>query len=80
VHRWLIRQGKYASNQPYNNSYYLAMAHAALGESDEAFTMLEECLELRSNYVVGMKVEPGLDPLRSDPRFDDLLRRVGLAE
>jgi TolB-like protein/tRNA A-37 threonylcarbamoyl transferase component Bud32 len=80
VFRWVIDRGDRLTNQPYNNPYYLALAHAALGERDEAFELLEACYETRSGLIISIGVDPSLDPLRSDPRFDDLLRRVGLAE
>jgi hypothetical protein len=56
----------------------LIWAYAALGESDEAFVSLERAYEDRRDRMVWLNVDPLLDPLRSDPRFDDLVRRVGL--
>ncbi|HKY43334.1 MAG TPA: winged helix-turn-helix domain-containing protein [Pyrinomonadaceae bacterium] len=52
--------------------------YIGLGEKDKAFEWLEKAFQERSNYVAYMKVFPIADPLRSDPRFADLLRRVGL--
>jgi hypothetical protein len=52
------------------------MIYAALGDNDEAMTSLEKGYEERFNP--GVLLRPGFDPLRSDPRFQDLLRRVGL--
>jgi tetratricopeptide (TPR) repeat protein len=57
----------------------LAWAYTAIGNKDQAFACLEKAYSQRSNLLVTLKVEPGYDPLRSDPRFQDLLRRVGLA-
>src|SRR5262249_30293672 len=54
----------------------IAVIHAALGENDQAMTWLERGAEERFNP--GVLLRPGLDPLRSDPRFVDLMRRVGL--
>ena len=58
-------------------AFHLAMVYAALGEKDEAFTWLEESYKARDRGFIGLKIDPCLDPLRSDPRFDALLRRVG---
>ncbi len=62
----------------YVSSYYVAAIPAALGDRDRAFARLEKAVEERSHGLTFLLVDPGVDPLRSDPRFDDLLRRVGL--
>lgn len=59
-------------------AYLQAGIEAALGEYDAAFESLERAIKGRDLQVVSLKVDPNLDPLRSDPRFDALLRRVGL--
>ncbi|HYV05922.1 MAG TPA: tetratricopeptide repeat protein [Blastocatellia bacterium] len=58
----------------------IADLYGALGERDQAFALLDKAVEERDNMVVLLKVEPMFDPLRSDPRFTDLLRRVGFPE
>jgi len=50
----------------------------ALGQKGEALAILEKAYAEHSNAVVALKVDPVYDPLRSDPRFQDLLRRLGL--
>jgi len=57
------------------------MAHIsiALGDRDQAFYWQEKAYQERSNLLAYTKVTDVLDPLRSDPRFEDLVRRVGLA-
>jgi hypothetical protein len=49
-----------------------------LGDNDEAFVWFERAYEEQSNILIYIKVSPWFDPLRSDPRFQDLVRRVGL--
>jgi tetratricopeptide (TPR) repeat protein len=61
----------------------LAGAYAAAGNKDRAFYWLEQGYKYRGHATAGMAMiflnrDPGLEPLRSDPRYKDLLRRVGL--
>ena len=68
-------------SQTPRNSYGIALLYAGLRESDQAFAWLERAYDERSNFsFMTLKVEPRLDPLRSEPRFQDLLRRVGLPQ
>jgi len=60
--------------------YKLAIAYSSLGEKDRAFEQLERIYQAHDYSVVQAKVDPYLDPLRSDPRFAELLRRMGLAQ
>jgi hypothetical protein len=59
---------------------YLAYPHIGLGDKDRAFELLDKAYEERSGLLVYLKVEPILDSLRDDPRFDDLLRRMDLSD
>jgi TolB-like protein/Flp pilus assembly protein TadD len=52
--------------------------HAGLGEIDAAFDWLETAYRLRDGYLFWLPGAPGLDPLRSDPRFTDLVGRMGI--
>lgn len=56
--------------------YEIARVYEALGDPDQAFTWLERALAQRTHSMVLMRVDPQLDRLRSDPRFDPLVRRV----
>ena len=58
--------------------YEIALVYAGLGEKDEAFRWLEQAYQIRDKGLTYLKIDPCLDPLRSDPRFQDLERRVGL--
>jgi len=49
-----------------------------LGDHDRAFAHLEEAYAERSNWLLMLRSDPILDQLRPDPRFEDLVRRVGL--
>lgn len=53
--------------------------YSQLGEKEKAFEWLEKAFEERTYTMMYLKVAPNLDPLRSDPRFADLLRRTDLA-
>ncbi len=63
---------------PDMGSYSKALYYAELGEKDKAFAALDKTYEERTGFAMFVKVEPRLDPLRDDPRFQELLRRVGL--
>ena len=53
--------------------------YAGLDETDLAFERLEEAFPHRSRYLAWLKVAPEYEKLRSDPRYDDLLTRIGLS-
>lgn len=57
----------------------LAMAYAAMNNKDEALCWLQKAYSEHSHVVNTLKVDPVYDPLRSDPRFQALLRGAGLA-
>jgi|GEM_PF-142536 len=61
-----------------SNFYGLAAIHAALGEKDRAFEWLEKSCQEREIPLLTIRRDPALEPLSSDPRFADLLRRMGL--
>ena len=56
----------------------LSYVYIGLGNKDEAFAWLEKSYQERSNHLAFIKVSPTVDPLRSEPRFVELLRRTGL--
>ena len=58
------------------SSLHLAYVHVGLGNVDQAFEWLEKSFQERAGLLVFLKVEPIFDPLRSDPRFAELLRRL----
>ena len=66
------------SSHAYVDFYQLATIYAGLGEKDEAFRMLEKGYEERSAGMLYLAIDPFWDGMRSDPRYADLLRRIGL--
>ena len=78
--RELIARLKAGQQTPDQNAVTLAIIHAKLGERDQAFEWLEKGYAARDGGMARLKEELAFDPLRSDPRFEDLLRRVGLPQ
>jgi serine/threonine protein kinase/Tfp pilus assembly protein PilF len=68
------------SERRFVSAYNIATIYAGLGQKDEAFDWLEKAYEERSDLLVYIKVDAKLAGLRSDPRFADLVRRVGLPQ
>jgi serine/threonine-protein kinase len=76
--RKLLDQLNDLAQRRYVSAYDLALIHTGLEENDRAFEMLEKAYQERSSALSWLKVDPRLNPLRSDPRFKNLLSRVGL--
>ena len=68
------------SKDEYISSYDIAEVYVGLGEKDLAFDWLQKAFKEKSRALVFLKVEPRLDPLRSDERFSALLKRLNLEE
>lgn len=66
------------ATQKYVAPYFLAGIHIGLGEHGRALECLEKSCEERSHWLIYLHIDPSMDALRSNPRFQDLLRRVGL--
>jgi serine/threonine protein kinase/Tfp pilus assembly protein PilF len=58
--------------------HFFAGIHIGLGENDRAIEYLEKAYEEHSHWLIYLHIDPVMDDLRNDPRFQDLLRRVGL--
>ena len=65
------------SHKDYVSPYYMAKINAALKDKEQAFIWLERAYEERNPDLIELRAEPAFDPIRTDPRFTDLLRRVG---
>jgi len=76
--RKLLSQLLQLSRQTYVPPYFFATLYVALGDKEMAFRWLEKALPERDLYLAWIKVDPAVDPLRSDPRFQELLRSMGL--
>jgi len=74
----LLSELKKRSNLDYSNASEIAIVYASLGDKDQAMNWLEKGYEERFNP--GVLLRPGFDPLRSDPRFQNLVHRIGLPE
>ena len=65
------------ASQRYVPSYWFALVHAGLGERDQALRYLERAYEERSTVLAYLLIDPRLTPLRDEPRFIALARRMG---
>ena len=75
-HAWLDAATKREAVSP----VIVAFQYIFLGETDEAFAWLERAYRERDPRMLLLDSYPVFDPLRSDPRFDDLLSRIGFPE
>jgi TolB-like protein/Tfp pilus assembly protein PilF len=76
--RQILEELQVRAKREHVSPLYPAIVHAGLGDKDLAFSELEAAVEERPSNVLGIKVAALFDPLRSDPRFADLIRKVGL--
>ena len=76
----ILEQLEEKSRQEYVNPVALALAHMAVGDLDGTFTWLDRMYEERSPVLIWMNVQPRYDSLRGDPRFQELLRKIGFKE
>jgi eukaryotic-like serine/threonine-protein kinase len=67
-----------SSQSGHVSPYHIAGVYSTLGERDQAFALLEKGYQERDDQIVWMVIDPAFDSLRSDPRYTDLLRRIGL--
>jgi TolB-like protein/DNA-binding winged helix-turn-helix (wHTH) protein/Flp pilus assembly protein TadD len=72
----MLEEVKNRTNRGFSNASEVALIYAGLGEKDQALTWLERAYEQHFNPSI--LVRPAFDALRSDTRFQDLLRRIGL--
>jgi tetratricopeptide (TPR) repeat protein len=75
----LLAELKQRRNAGYTPAGAFVNAYLGLGDSEQAFYWLEQAYKEQSNILQFLKTHPYFDPIRGDPRFADLVRRVGLA-
>ena len=75
----ILDQLKELSRQRYISPHDMAIIYTGLGEKEQAFAWLDKAYADRSWPLPLLKFDPRFDSLRSDPRFADLVRRIGLA-
>jgi TolB-like protein/DNA-binding winged helix-turn-helix (wHTH) protein/Tfp pilus assembly protein PilF len=75
----LLHQTNERAQHAYVPSFHVALIHAGLGRKEETLAWLERGYQERSAWMVWLKVDPRFDFVRSDARFQNLLRRVGLS-
>jgi TolB-like protein/Flp pilus assembly protein TadD len=76
--RAVIEKLKRSSGKSYVPAYYIASIYAALDEKNQAFAWLQRAYDQRDSQITYLLCDPFIDPLRSDPRFNALVRQVGL--
>jgi TolB-like protein/DNA-binding winged helix-turn-helix (wHTH) protein len=76
----LIKELKETARHRYVSGFFFAEAYAGLGQSDEAITWLERAYEEHDQWLVFANSYPGLDRLRSEPRFQALMRRMNFPQ
>lgn len=78
--REILNELEKRSNQEHVPAFTFAQIYAGLGDNEQAFAWLDKAYNEQSVWLSFLKVDPKFDPLRSDPRFQDVLRRIGLAQ
>lgn len=76
----VLRELNAISEEQYVSPYEIAIIYSGLGEKELVFEWLERAYEDRSSWLTFLKVEPSFDRFQTDPRFVDLLNRVGLSK
>jgi TolB-like protein/DNA-binding winged helix-turn-helix (wHTH) protein/Tfp pilus assembly protein PilF len=74
----VIDELKERAKRGYVSASLIALIYAGLGEKDQTFAWLEKAYEDRDGWIPWINVDPRYDGIRSDPRFTDLVRRIGL--
>jgi hypothetical protein len=66
------------SRSGYVSPFYIAAAYVAVGENDRGFAFLRQAVDEKAELLVFINVAPSFDSVRNDPRFGEILRRIGL--
>jgi hypothetical protein len=76
----MIAKVKEQAKEGYVMTYWTSIHYAALGDKNAAFAELEKSFQNRDWFLPRIKVDPFMDPLRGDPRFDAMVKRLNLPE
>jgi len=74
----LLSELEARTKNEYVSPWLFAMIHSGAGNKDKAFEYLEKARDERQTYLTHLKVDPLFDDIRSDPRFDELVRKIGI--
>ena len=74
----ILKELEGRSKEIYISPHFMAIIYASLSENDRAFEWLDKALEKRFPPLIYLEVNPIWDNLRSDPRYEEMLRRIGL--
>lgn len=73
-----LKRLRQLSSRGYTSPVAMAMIYFGLQETDQGFGEMEKAYQARDPYLLYLKVDPDFDSVRSDPRFESLMHRVGL--
>ena len=76
----VIEKWKEREKVRYVQNYWVAITYAAIGDKDGAFAALEKAYKHHDWFLQRIKVDPFMDPLRDDPRYDELVKRLNLSK
>jgi len=76
--RRMVHEMHEQSKARFVSNFYIGIVHTALGDLDEAFACMDRAFEERSSYMAYFNVTPFLDALKSDPRYGQMVARLGL--
>ena len=76
----VLQQIETMSKNSYVSPYAPALVYLGLGEKEKTLALLDRCLGERTNWMVWLLKDPRWDPMRSDPRFLEIVRKVGFPE
>ena len=76
----LLAELEKRSKKTYVSSYQIALVYLGQRQNDKAMEQLENAYQEHSTLLTYLKMDPRFDPLRSDPRFQDLVHRIGLPQ
>ena len=74
---WEVRRLEALPERSAHDAFLLALGYAQLGRKDDAFRELEAARQGRTSWMLWLEIEPRLEPLRDDPRWPELVRRMG---